>query len=266
MLFPSEDSDQLGHWEHSEDSDQTRWMPQINFMKYRLAVLTKDPFYFVKNEKSRLMTKPTKRSVHPADSDQPGHPPSLIRVFTVRSMGSWGPNVSSCGQQRLWSDWVDAQADLSLRWAESHLIDFVMRRLKVYCSDPKQRLDCIWKVFTVCHSVRIFWLHSSKFRIIRASSWDYGTYHIDDLRRLRRACPSAQSCQSLRCSNVKYGSRRKVRQKITYLAPLDGCPYAFKKNEFTDDETYHNLMSWLITAIFPVSKIFGLLQYLRIKN
>ena len=51
------------------------------------------------------------------DSDQPGHPPSLIRVFTVRSMGSLGPNFASGGQSWLWSDWADAQADLSLRWA-----------------------------------------------------------------------------------------------------------------------------------------------------
>ena len=51
------------------------------------------------------------------DSDQPGHPPSLIRVFAVRSMGSLRPKVSSCGQRRLWSHWVDAQAELSLRWA-----------------------------------------------------------------------------------------------------------------------------------------------------
>ena len=55
------------------------------------------------------------------DSDQPGHPPSLImprliRVFAVRIMGSLGPKLSSCGQRRLWSDWADAQADLSLRW------------------------------------------------------------------------------------------------------------------------------------------------------
>ena len=32
-----------------------------------------------------------------------GHPPSLIRVFAVRSMDSQGPNVSSCGLRRLWS-------------------------------------------------------------------------------------------------------------------------------------------------------------------
>ena len=35
------------------------------------------------------------------DSDQPGHPPILIRVFAVRSMGRLGPKVSSCGQRRL---------------------------------------------------------------------------------------------------------------------------------------------------------------------
>ena len=35
-----------------------------------------------------------------------------------------------------------------------------------------------------------------------ASSWDYGTYHIGDQRRLRRACASAQSRQSLRCSRT----------------------------------------------------------------
>ena len=34
------------------------------------------------------------------DSDQPGHSSSLIRVFVVRSMGSLGPELSSCGQRR----------------------------------------------------------------------------------------------------------------------------------------------------------------------
>ena len=33
------------------------------------------------------------------DSDQPGHPPSLIRVFAVRSMGSLGPNFAPGGQR-----------------------------------------------------------------------------------------------------------------------------------------------------------------------
>ena len=40
--------------------------------------------------------------------------PSLIRVFAVRSVGR---TQASCWQRKLWSDWADAQADLSLRWA-----------------------------------------------------------------------------------------------------------------------------------------------------
>ena len=35
-----------------------------------------------------------------------------------------------------------------------------------------------------------------------ASSWDNGTYHIGDQRRLGWACASAPSCQSLRCSHT----------------------------------------------------------------
>ena len=35
----------------------------------------------------------------------------------MRSMGSYGPKLSSCGQRRLRSDWANAQAHLSLRWA-----------------------------------------------------------------------------------------------------------------------------------------------------
>ena len=32
-------------------------------------------------------------------SDQPGHPPSLIRVFAVHSLGSLGPKFASGGQR-----------------------------------------------------------------------------------------------------------------------------------------------------------------------
>ena len=35
------------------------------------------------------------------DLDQPGHLPSLIRVFAVRSVVSWQPSVSSCRQRRV---------------------------------------------------------------------------------------------------------------------------------------------------------------------
>ena len=83
-------------------------------------------------EMSRLTTKPTKQHVRPAKTQI-----SLgIRpVWSESSLSAW--RIWACvlsyplsPQRRLWSDWVDAQADLSLCWAHSHFVGFVMRRLK----------------------------------------------------------------------------------------------------------------------------------------
>ena len=60
------------------------------------------------------------------DSDQPGHPFSLIRVFAVRMKKPWVLSYPLSTQWRLWSDWVDAKADLSLRWVHTHFVGFVM--------------------------------------------------------------------------------------------------------------------------------------------
>ena len=63
------------------------------------------------------------------DSDQPGHPPSLIRVFAVRMKKAWVLSYALSAQRLLSTDWADAQADLSLSWTHSHFVGFVMRRL-----------------------------------------------------------------------------------------------------------------------------------------
>ena len=63
------------------------------------------------------------------DSGQPGHPPSLIRVFAVRMKKAWVLSYLLSAQRRLWADWVDAQVDLSLRWAHSHFSGLFTRRL-----------------------------------------------------------------------------------------------------------------------------------------
>ena len=70
------------------------------------------------------------------DSDQPGHPPSLIRVFACAQWVAKDPSFLHADsedsdqpghrQWRLWSDWADAQADLSLHWAHTHFVGFVM--------------------------------------------------------------------------------------------------------------------------------------------
>ena len=141
------------HCAHSEDSDQTGRMPsliwvfagaqvillvlfvaaQMRFVHYRAAkrlqVIVID--FCVMNESKAFKVcqlelfhfpfelphdKTNTATCAPSeDSDRPGHLPSLIGVFAVLSMSSYGTQVSSCGLRRLWSDWADAQADLSLR-------------------------------------------------------------------------------------------------------------------------------------------------------
>ena len=50
-------------------------------------------------------------------------------------------------QRRPWSEWADAEADLSLRWAHSHFVGFVMSRLN-YTLNHKLQLqfqqDCLF--------------------------------------------------------------------------------------------------------------------------
>ena len=53
------------------------------------------------------------------DSDQPGHPPSLIRVFAVRMKKNWVLSYILRAQRRLWSDWADAIL-LILSWSGTY--------------------------------------------------------------------------------------------------------------------------------------------------
>ena len=79
---------------------------------------------------NRLMTKPTKWLCAQRRLRSAQHPSSLIRVFAVRMKKASVLSYPLSAQRRLWSDWADAQADLSLRWTHSHFVGFDMRRLK----------------------------------------------------------------------------------------------------------------------------------------
>ena len=57
---------------------------------------------------------------------------SLIRVFAVHMKKAWVLSYPLSAQRRLWSDWADAQADLSLRWVHSHFVGFVMMWLNFF--------------------------------------------------------------------------------------------------------------------------------------
>ena len=90
------------------------------------------------------------------DSDQPGHPPSLIRVFAVHMMKAWTLSYQLRAQRRLWSDWADAQADLNLRWAHSHFVGFVMSWLICFCFLTRKLFSHIWTFILAYRSVLIF--------------------------------------------------------------------------------------------------------------
>ena len=90
------------------------------------------------------------------DSDQSGPSPSLISVFAARMKKAWVLSYPLSAQRRLWSDWADAQADLSLRWAHTHSVGFVMRRLiylVLFCS-----------LLSLCSSLFVPWLPQNTSR------------------------------------------------------------------------------------------------------
>ena len=100
------------------------------------------------------------------DSDQPGHPPSLIRVFAVRMKKAWVLSYPLSAQRRLWSDWADAQADLSLRWAHTHFVGFVMSWLiclsQIPSGTPTGRISlpsvgCTGSTCTRNYSILLVW-------------------------------------------------------------------------------------------------------------
>ena len=104
------------------------------------------------------------------DSDQPGHLPSLIRVFAVRMNKAWILSYPLNAQRRLWSDWADAQADLSLCCAHSHFVGFVMRRLKFeYCCLFYHAVKCPKDAEGMANSVDLKqcrpWSDCSKFKL-----------------------------------------------------------------------------------------------------
>ena len=107
------------------------------------------------------------------DSDQPGHPPSLIRVFAVRMKKPRALNYLLSAQWRL------IRLGRCPGWSESslgarHFVGFVMWRL--ICSQETD-ICSIWA--TSCENV---------------------SYAISEQQRCRSACASAQSDQHLCCS------------------------------------------------------------------
>ena len=66
---------------------------------------------------NHLMTKPAKWPLCPAKTQISKCVRPVWSVFTVHMTTPYVLSYLLSTQQRLWSDWMDVQADLSLRWA-----------------------------------------------------------------------------------------------------------------------------------------------------
>ena len=78
---------------------------------------------------SRVLTKPIKRHVRPAKTQISL---GIHLVWSESSLSAWrklGSLAAHRAHSKDWSDWANAQADLSLRWAHSHFVGFVMTHL-----------------------------------------------------------------------------------------------------------------------------------------
>ena len=73
--------------------------------------------------------KPNKMTVHPEKTQISLGIRPVWSVFSVRMKVALVLSYRESAQRRLWSDWAGTQADLSLRWAHSHFVAFVVRRL-----------------------------------------------------------------------------------------------------------------------------------------
>ena len=108
--------DWVGSWGTSVFSENTAiffkhytWILYFDYWTYKLVL---EGTYEPPHDKTNKMTYASSE-----DADQPGRSPSLIRVFAVRMKKAWVCSYPFSALWRLWSDWADAQAHLSLCWA-----------------------------------------------------------------------------------------------------------------------------------------------------
>ena len=67
-------------------------------------------------------------------SDQSVHPPSIARIFVYLSLDSPEAAEGTYDQWRLWLDYADAQADLSLHWSHMSYCRFCGALAQIFCN------------------------------------------------------------------------------------------------------------------------------------
>ena len=104
-------------------SSKNKSLAQINsFTDSIFRMLSKNALISSKNQQSlsnnwaATWQNQQNECVPSEDSDQPGHPPSLIRVFAVHMKKAWVLSYPLSALRRLWSDWANAQLICVFTW------------------------------------------------------------------------------------------------------------------------------------------------------
>ena len=124
-------------------------------------------------------TKPAKWHVCPAKTDQPGHPPSLIRVFAVHMKKAWSL-ATHWAQRRLQSDWADTQADLSLRWLHKSYCRFFVMHWLIWFASSISRTGILSRRMLVVPFVIV----NIKFEICLLLSFSYPRRHFSYAKQI----------------------------------------------------------------------------------
>ena len=97
---------------------------------------------------------------------------------------AWVLSYPLSAQWRLWSDWVDAQADLSLRWAHTHFVAFVISRFICQSADKMVSvLSQSFKHFSIMYYKPSVILDSSTIYIrLRVALADIPVYYWHQTR------------------------------------------------------------------------------------
>ena len=108
------------------------------------------------------------------DSDQPGLPPRLIRVFACAQWVAKDPSFLHADSED-WPDWADAQADLSLSWA--HMTFCWFYHEAAHTLGKSSNRSC--KIFKILAKVRrllkktyfVPWYNIDQKEFIKISIW-----------------------------------------------------------------------------------------------
>ena len=138
------------------------------------------------------MTNPTKWLCAQLRSAKTQISLSIRPVWSESSLcAQWvakGPKLSSCGQRGLRSDWADAQADLSLRWAHMPFCWFCHETAQCYFPYFLNRLQLKKLdqfVLETKQNPVIIWAPSSEFVSSSIPSWQILTAHAQPFRGAR---------------------------------------------------------------------------------